>query len=108
MTLFTTRTVGSLGYNFHGSSGPGGSPINTLTHAKADFDVDSRLYPPCYCQIKFLGESTSRTRTSLPSASGMSICVICAYPAGETSHPPIGSPAAASNPAETELAELVK
>ena len=46
MTLFTTRTVGSLANNLHGSSGPGGSPINTLTHANADFEVDSRLYPP--------------------------------------------------------------
>jgi hypothetical protein len=28
---------------------------------------------------------------------------MCAYPAGVTSQPPIGSPAAASNPAETRL-----
>jgi hypothetical protein len=44
---------------------------------------------------------TSNTKTIFPSASGMSMCVICAYPAGVTSHPPMGSPAAASNPAET-------
>lgn len=46
MTLLTTRTVGSLAYNLQGSSGPGGSPINTCTQANADFAVDSRLYPP--------------------------------------------------------------
>jgi hypothetical protein len=106
MTLFTTRTVGSLAYILHGSSGPGGSPINTFTHAKADFDVDSKLYPPYQISLAY-GRSTSSTKTSFPCARGMSMCVICAYPSGVTSHPPIGSPAAASNPADTTL-ETVK
>ena len=103
MTLLTTRTVGSLAYSLHGSRGSGGSPIRTLTHAKADFAVDSRLYPPSHQPRNLRKGHTSRTRTSLPSARGISICVMCAYPAGVTSHSPMGSPAAASNPAETKL-----
>ena len=43
ITLLTTRTVGSLAYSLHGSSGPGGSPINTRTHARADLAVAPRL-----------------------------------------------------------------
>lgn len=30
---------------------PGGSPIRVRVTAKADFDIDSRLYPPCFISI---------------------------------------------------------
>jgi len=69
MTLLTTRTVGSVAYNLHGSSGPGISPINTFTQANADFEVDSKLYPPYRINPRSTAKGTvllTPTPTCLP------------------------------------------
>ena len=53
-------------------------------------------------------DRTSRATTRRPPASPASICVMCAYPVGETRHSPSSSPAAASKPAETIGKALIR
>jgi hypothetical protein len=57
----------------------GGSPIKVLVTAKEDFEIDLKLYPPCFLKVrsKFMGYTkighTSRQTATLPLARVISI-----------------------------------
>lgn len=58
----------------------GGSPMSVLVTANADFEIDRKLYPPCFISgVREIGKVlTSRQTATFPLATVMSMCVICA------------------------------